>query len=132
MFFRESNTPPSAFFISYLNFSLTSLSVFSLTPPSSSQWSWKLNTVIFPPTVPFSANLGVNLHIIQINNSEASGEYSEPLQRSPPTCSPSTLLVLAGVLFCLPELVLMPHFLLHLSHVEEHLAKFQCKCVEVL
>lgn len=79
-------------------------------PHSPSQWSWKLNPVIFPPTVPFSAHLGVNLHIIQINISEVSGEYSESLQRLPPTPNPSMLLVLAGVLFCLPEPALMACF----------------------
>lgn len=36
-----------------------------------------------------------------------SGEYSESLQRLPPTPNPSILLVLAGVLFCLPEPALM-------------------------
>lgn len=80
-------------------------------PHSPSQQSWKLNPVIFPPTVPFSAHLGVNLYIIQINIS-VSGEYSESLQRLPPTPNPSILLVLAGVLFCLPEPALMACFFL--------------------
>lgn len=94
------------------HFSLSLILSFLSLPYFSapSQRSWKLNTVIFPPTVPFSAHLGVNLHIFQINISEVSGEYAEPLQRSPPTPSPSALLVFAGVLFCLPELVLMALF----------------------
>lgn len=115
-----------------LSLILSFLSLLYFSAPS--QRSWKLNTVIFPPTVPFSAHLGVNLHIFQINISEVSGEYAEPLQRSPPTPSPSALLVFAGVLFCLPELVLMALFFffsLCLSHVEEHSAKFRCKCIEV-
>lgn len=111
--------------------SLVSLFSHSL-PHSPSQQSWKLNPVIFPPTVPFSAHLGVNLHIIQINISEVSGEYSKPLQRRPPTPNPSVLLVLAGVLFCLPEPALMACFSQHLSHVQEqHLAKFKCTRVQV-
>lgn len=60
------------------------------------------------------------------------GIYAEPLQRRPPTPNPSVLLVLAGVLFCLPEPALMACFSQHLSHVlEQHLAKFKCTHVQV-
>lgn len=48
--------------------------------------------------------------------------------RPPP--NPSALLVLAEVLFCLPEPALMACFSQHLSHVQErHLAKFKWVCV---
>lgn len=143
-FFRESDIPPSGFLISYLALhsprsplflvnSLVSLSAHSPPHFSFPQYSWKLNPVIFPPTVPFpSAHLGMNLHIIQINISEVSGEYSQATSKTPthPPPNPSALLVPAEVLFCLPEPALMACFSQHLSHVQErHLAKFKWVCV---